>query len=100
MPYLFTSEIKDGETSQTMVGIAEGHRNVGVVMTLEFVIDVSDEVRSVERYWRTEKIVETVPSVSAPDTGDNTNIAMWFTLMTIPAIGLAGLEMHGKKVRK
>lgn len=58
-PYLLISERKtvDGEEnvpSQPLVCVAEGHRPVGVEMTLTFCMDVSDEVYSVERHWRKE----------------------------------------------
>ena len=65
--YLYTSEVridendadKDGDrtddlASQTMVGVAEGDREVNVSMNIKFDFSVEDEVVATERVWRTE----------------------------------------------
>ena len=53
--YLYISENRNGETSQTMVGVSEGKRNVNVEMNLSFELDVDDELYTQERIWRIEK---------------------------------------------
>lgn len=52
--YLYTSEIREEVSSQTMVGLAGGDRAVSVSMNIEFNLDVQDEVVVRERVWRTE----------------------------------------------
>ena len=52
--YLYTSENRDGTTSQTMVGIAEGDRAVDVSMEITFQLDVQDAVNRETHVWRTE----------------------------------------------
>ncbi len=54
-PHLFVSENRDGETSQTMVGIVEGAHSVNVTMDISYEINVDDEIISTEHIWRTEK---------------------------------------------
>ena len=59
--YLYTSEVRtdeDGEetSSQTLVGKAEGKRDVNVSMNIRFELDVEDEIVATERYWRNERI--------------------------------------------
>ncbi|MBR2223492.1 MAG: Cys-Gln thioester bond-forming surface protein, partial [Christensenellaceae bacterium] len=49
--YLYTSEVREGTSSQTMVGVAEGNRSVNVTMELEFSLDVNDEIVTTERVW-------------------------------------------------
>ena len=64
---MYTSEVridendadKDGDrtddlASQTMVGVAEGDREVNVSMNIKFDFSVEDEVVATERVWRTE----------------------------------------------
>lgn len=53
--YLLTSENRDGEESQTMVGVVEGNRGVNVEMNICFVLSIEDEITSTERVWRTEE---------------------------------------------
>ena len=52
--YLLSSENVYGESSQTMVCVAYGERNVNVEMNICFDLSVKDEVISTERVWRTE----------------------------------------------
>ena len=52
--YLYSSEVKNNEPSQTMVGLAEGERKVDVEMSINFEFSVEDEVVAEERVWRTE----------------------------------------------
>ena len=66
--YLLTSENRDGETSQTMVAVAEGDRDVCVEMRISFDLDVRDERLATCHMWRTEAIV--------PPTGDR-NYLQW-----------------------
>ncbi len=57
--YLYTSEVKDNESSQTFVGLASGQHAVGVSMNLEFNLSVDDEIVVTERQWRDEEYHET-----------------------------------------
>ena len=63
--YLYTSEVRDVDgdkvTSQTFVGIAGGEQAVNVSMTVDFNLDIEDEVVNNERVWRTETDVELPP---------------------------------------
>jgi len=63
---LFTSEEKDGETSQIMVGVSEGPRSVDVSLSLILDFDIEDSVVQTTRMWRA-----TVPASSVPETGDD-----------------------------
>ncbi len=58
--YLYTSEVRteaDGSetSSQTMVGLASGQREVNVEMNIRFELNVEDEVVVRERYWRRDR---------------------------------------------
>lgn len=54
--YLYTSEIsEEGESSQTLVGMAGGDHAVNVSMTIEFGINVEEQMVVTERVWRTER---------------------------------------------
>lgn len=54
--YLYSSEIRDVEgsevSSQTMVGLAEGDHAVNVSMTINFQLDVDNEIIVSEHVWR------------------------------------------------
>lgn len=65
--YLFTSEVINSESSQTMVGVASGPRNVDVAMALTFELDVEDDVVKEEHVWRTEDVTEPKPSEDPKD---------------------------------
>lgn len=52
--YLYTSEVRNGIPSQTMVGIAEGERSVDVSMNIAFEFSVDDEIVAKEHVWRSE----------------------------------------------
>lgn len=47
--YLYSSEVRDGETSQTLVGMANGSHAVNVNMNIVFELNVDDEVVVTER---------------------------------------------------
>ena len=53
--YFFSSEVRDGEDSQPMVGIAKGKRDVNIWMDISFELDVTDEELEQAHYWRTEQ---------------------------------------------
>ena len=55
--YIFTSEVRNGVSSQTFVGVAEGERNVDVTvgMTITFDVDEDDKVVA-ERKWHSKKV--------------------------------------------
>jgi len=55
--HLFTSEVKDGEPSQTMVGLAEGDRAVRVIMKLRLNVQADDLLVYTRHVWRTETIL-------------------------------------------
>lgn len=59
--YLYTSEVKNGIPSQTLVGIASGPRDVDVEMNLQFQFDVYDEIIKTHRVFREEKILDPQP---------------------------------------
>ncbi|MBQ2770671.1 MAG: Cys-Gln thioester bond-forming surface protein [Clostridia bacterium] len=77
--HLFVSEDRAGETSQTMVGIAEGKRGVYVGLRLEFSLSVTDDQRIYENHWRTEE--NDPPQV--PPTGEGAGPLFWLSLMGI-----------------
>ena len=103
---------EDGNTSQTMVGVASGKRDVNVSMNIEFKLDVNDEVISKERVWHNEGEIphdpapgafavvvhrplenipeEEVPLADAPQTGDE---AIVFAALTLLA-GISLMAMH------
>ncbi|MBQ1191567.1 MAG: hypothetical protein IIX43_04730, partial [Bacteroidales bacterium] len=54
--YLYSSEVRDGVPSQTMIGMAEGPRDVNVMMSLSFDMEVNDSEFMKEHVWRTEEI--------------------------------------------
>lgn len=59
--YLYTSEIKNDESSQSMVGIASGKQDVNVTMQISFDLSVNDEIITTEHVWRTEWNIPTPP---------------------------------------
>lgn len=78
--YLFTSEVKEGISSQTMVGVAEGAYGVNVGMNLFFTLDIEDDVFSFKHFWRNEKKL-----ASAPQTGDSSRPAFFAALLLCSA---------------
>ena len=77
--HLFVSENRDGETSQTMVGIAEGKRAVNIMLKLGIDLSVTDDVAAEERVWRTEEINEEPPKI--PPTGDGIGLQLWMGVL-------------------
>ena len=59
--YLYSSEVKDEVSSQTLVGVASGDRSVNVEMNIEFELDVNDELVVTEHVWREEETKPTEP---------------------------------------
>ena len=82
--YLYTSEIKDNESSQTMVGLANGTRNYNVTMEIDFKLDVKDEVVATEHVWRTEWTNSTAGNDDPPAPGGNNPEATTFTIADEP----------------
>ena len=78
--YLYTSEIDTAEdenpdndrSSQTMVGMAGGKREVGVSMKLEFELSVEDAVVVTERVWRSDYDNYNPPGGNTPPSGGET----------------------------
>ncbi|MBQ1236011.1 MAG: Cys-Gln thioester bond-forming surface protein [Oscillospiraceae bacterium] len=117
--YLYSSEVKSGVSSQTMVGIAEGEHAVNVSMDISFNLNVEDEIVASEHVWRTEwdpgntppewnppvplneepeeEIIEDepVPLAQAPATG---GISTVFAIAAaVSGMGLAGIAFIGKR---
>lgn len=59
--YLYSSEVKDEVSSQTLVGVASGNRSVNVEMNIEFKLDVNDELVVTEHVWRDEETTQKPP---------------------------------------
>lgn len=49
--YVYSSEERDGEHSQTFVGIAEGYREVDVSMSIDLSFNVEESTVTTERIW-------------------------------------------------
>jgi len=79
--HLLLSEERDGVISQTMVGIAEGPRDVAVLMSLSFNLDVSDDVSVHEHIYRTE-------GQDIPPTGDGQHPMLLLLLIGLCGAGL------------
>lgn len=82
--YLLISEEKNGETSQTLVCVAEGMRDVHVQMDISFDMEAENEIVTTSHVWRTEKTIK--DDVRNPETKDNRLI---FILATIAMLSLA-----------
>ena len=52
--YLYSSEVREGNSSQTLVGKAGGKRDFNVSVNLSFDLDVEEGVVVTERIWREE----------------------------------------------
>ena len=52
--YIYTSEVVDDVTSQTLVALASGAHNIDVSMDLSFELDVDDKIIVRERVWHDE----------------------------------------------
>ena len=59
--YLYSSEVREGNSSQTLVGKAGGVRDFDVTIDLKFELDVEDKVVVQEHVWRDEYIPEEDP---------------------------------------
>lgn len=68
--FLFTSEVKDGLSSQTMVGVAQGPRSVNIEMKLDFELKIDDEISTSQHVWRNERTLPHRP----PETSDQSHI--------------------------
>lgn len=123
--YLYSSEVRNGNSSQTMVGMAKGEHEVNVSMTLSFDLNVEDEVVVKERIWRDDSAIEentpdeeertpptnyrvtiegdgleeipdeSVPLASAPKTGDIS--CLWAAVITAASLTLMAINFSGKK---
>ena len=89
---LYTSEVKDGETSQMMVGVAEGERSVNVKMTLTLDFEIEDSIVETYRMWRSE-----VPVDSIPDTGDK--YTKYLLLFVLSGAALCAFVMLRRRKR-
>lgn len=66
--YLYTSEVKEDTSSQTLVGIAGGKHSVNVTMDIKFDLDVEDGVTVTERVWHHEGDPGYTPEEATPMT--------------------------------
>ena len=89
---LYTSEVKDGETSQMMVGVAEGERSVNVKMTLTLDFEIEDSIVETYRMWRSE-----VPVDSIPETGDK--YTKYLLLFVLSGAALCAFVMLRRRKR-
>lgn len=104
--YLYTSEIREGIPSQTMVGIAGGERSVDVSMNISFELSVDDEIMVTEHIWRDEWSFPVYPHrgdkdedederADPPKTADSSHLYIFSAL--ISGLGLAALQLTGSK---
>ena len=123
--YLYSSEVRDEVSSQTLVGIAEGPRAVNVSMDITFNLNVDYEVTATERVWHEEEPVvpynrprdpgtiteipegevpladltvildEEIPLADVPLTGDHS--AVWFALSLLSAVMLLGAAVIDRR---
>ena len=65
--YLYSSEIVDETSSQTLVGVASGERAVNVSMNIKFDLDVDDQIVVTERHKKSpNKPTPPTPPVEPP----------------------------------
>lgn len=69
--YLYTSEVVEGTSSQTMVGVATGDHAVDVSMNINFELSVEDEIVVTEHVWRDEWVDEDDGGDPPPPGGEN-----------------------------
>ena len=115
--YLYSSEVKEDTSSQTLVGVSSGERAVSVEMNITFELDVKETVVARERVWRTETthedppppaeyrlgfgvgqlevIEEEVPLAAPPQTGDMS--ILWFAMIALSGCGLCILNLLEKR---
>ena len=114
--YLYSSQVVDGTSSQTLVGVSSGERAVNVSMNIKFELDVKDTVVAHERVWRHETtrelpppaeyrlgfgvgqlevIEEEVPLAAPPQTGDMS--ILWFAMIAMSGCGLCILNLLEKR---
>lgn len=116
--YLYSSEVRtedDGDevTSQTMVGLASGIRDVNVSMNIVFDVSVEDEIIVKEHIWREEHLKpsgdtppegnskdgsgdpEEVILAKPPKTGDGS--LLYSILSALSGMGLGALQLLKKR---
>jgi len=115
--YLYSSEVVDETSSQTLVGVSSGERAVNVSMNIKFELDVKDTVVAREHVWRNETvrdnppppaeyrlgfgvgqlevIEEEVPLAAPPQTGDMS--ILWFAMIALSGCGLCILNLLEKR---
>lgn len=103
---MYNSELRDGVPSQTMVGVAEGERNVNVSMHIGLEVAVSDNVYTTKRVWRTEVNLPTptptptpTPPIELPETGDHSNVESWLLMLGCSFLMLLGLVVRSRRLR-
>ena len=123
--YLYSSEVREGNSSQTLVGKAGGVRDFDVTIDLKFELDVQDNVVVKEHIWRdeytpveepndppeeeedppviyrldpeTEEEIpeEPVPLAAPVVTGDNSYL--WILVVMMAVCGIVVINVSGKK---
>ena len=68
--YLYSSEVREGNSSQTLVGKAGGVRDFDVTIDLKFDLDVEDNVVVKEHIWRDEYEPVDPPAETPEDPED------------------------------
>ena len=68
--YLYSSEVREGNSSQTLVGKAGGIRDFDVTIDLKFDLDVEDNVVVKEHIWRDEYEPVDPPAETPEDPED------------------------------
>lgn len=82
--YIFTSEERNGATSQTFVGLAEGHKEVNVSQNfiVNFDVDETNVTTEVKR-WRTDSSVD--HSSKSPDKKPTVSLVVTANVESDPA---------------
>ena len=123
--YLYSSEVREGNSSQTLVGKAGGVRDFDVTIGLQFKLDVEDNVVVEEHIWRdeytpveepndppeeeedppviyrldpeTEEEIpeEPVPLAAPVVTGSNSYL--WILVVMMAVCGIVVINVSGKK---
>lgn len=107
--YIYTSEVRGGESSQTFVGIAEGYQTVDLSMEVEFDFRVEEGTVTTQRVWRsewdqeltqeeetteptteetTETMNATVEEAPSPETGEEAWAVQWMLMLFFSAMAL------------
>lgn len=121
--YLYSSEVREDTSSQTLVGMANGTRDFDVTMEISFNLDVDDGLVATEHIWRDEYNPEDYvsyppmpinddpdpkdPDPSSKDPQDSLSLsqpvgtgdksALWLALALMSMIALAVINLPARK---